>query len=105
MCIRDRVDAAPLMEDTTAADGTIRVWLSTLSGSSYTLTVKGDYTLNGDTSRQLANGAKITVSFSGGAVYLDEGNGSRSMGSELTLRRHAGGDGYNACLLYTSRCV
>ena len=91
-----KVDAAPLMEDTTAADGTIRVWLSTLSGSSYTITVKGDYTINGDTSRQLANGAKITVSFSGGAVYLDEGNGSRSMGSELTLRRHAGGDGYNA---------
>lgn len=87
-----KVEPAPLVADTTQRDGTIRVWLSTLSGTSYTVTIAGDYTVNGDTSRQLKDGSKVTVSFSGGNVYLD----SQSMGSGFTLTRHAGGSGYNA---------
>ena len=90
------LDAAPLAADTAAHDGTIRVWLSTLAGQSYTVTIAGDYTIDGDTSRQIKDGSKITVSFSGGAVYLNQGGSSQSMGSGFTLRRHAGGSGYNA---------
>ena len=87
-----KVEPAPLVADTAQRDGTIRVWLSTLSGSTYTVTIAGDYTINGDTSRQLKDGSKVTVSFSGGSVYLN----SQSMGSGFTLTRHAGGSGYNA---------
>ena len=40
------LDAAPLAADTAAHDGTIRVWLSTLAGQSYTVTIAGDYTID-----------------------------------------------------------
>ena len=90
------LEAAPLAADTAAHNGTIRVWLSTLAGQSYTVTIAGDYTIDGDTSRQIKDGSKITVSFSGGAVYLNQGGASQSMGSGFTLKRHAGGSGYNA---------
>ena len=72
-------EAAPLVQDQTATNGMIRVWLSSIrSNTTYNLTVAGTYTLGGQT---LSNGSKVKVEFSGGTVYVTA-NGTRSaMGS------------------------
>ena len=95
--VADTLAAAPLMEQSGATDGMIRVWLSSVkSKMTYNVTIDGDYTINGDTSRVVEDGSRIRVEFSGGTVYLTQ-NGQRvSMGSGFTLKRHSGGDGYNA---------
>ncbi len=82
-------EAAPLVEQTTPADGMIRVSLSSIRGkAAYNLTISGTYTLNGTT---LSNGTKVKVEFSGGTVYTTVDGVRTSAGSSVTLKRVNGG--------------
>ncbi|MCL1964208.1 MAG: SpoIID/LytB domain-containing protein, partial [Firmicutes bacterium] len=83
-------EAAPLIEEGDAVNGMIRVWLSSIRGkSAYNLSVTGgSYAVNGVT---VANGGKIKVEFSSGAVYVTANGTRMAMGSSAVISRLSGG--------------
>jgi stage II sporulation protein D len=83
------VDSAPLVTQSSAMDGMVRVYLSSLgSPSSLTLTISGSYSLSDGTT--LSSGETLTVSFNStsGALTLTRNGTAYSMGKSFTLRRH-----------------
>ena len=65
----ETIAAAPLTAMTTATDGTVRVWLKTLAAiSEFSVTVRGDYSVNGDPAQRIADGTRIGVRFSDGSL-------------------------------------
>ncbi len=83
--------AAPLTTQSTSLSGTVRVYLSSLSGkTSLSLTVDGVYSINGDSSRVLTRGGTVKVTYESGQLYLTVSGSKQSMGSQFFLRRHSG---------------
>lgn len=83
------VSAAPLVSQSASADGMMRIWLSSMkSNTSFSLTMTGNYTINGT---QLTSGSRVQVEFSGGTVYATYGGQRVSMGAGFTLTRQSGG--------------
>lgn len=83
------LSAAPLSVDSTATNGMIRVWLSSIRNKSvYDMTVSGAYTVDGTT---LSSGSKVRVEFSGGTVYATINGNRKAMGQSVTLSRQSGG--------------
>ncbi len=86
----ETLKSAPLTHGNTQ-NGMVRVRLASLSGySTLNLTICGSYTVNGNTSRELKNGAKATVTFnqSAGSLSLTVGGQTTNMGASFKLRRH-----------------
>jgi len=84
------VNSAPLVTQSSAVDGMVRVYLSSLgSPSSLTLTVSGSYSLSDNTT--LNSGETLNVSFnsSTGMLTLTRNGVAYSMGKSFTLRRHS----------------
>ena len=73
----------------TTVSGTVRVYLSSIaSNTSVDMTVDVSYSVGGDQDRALARGTKLTVSNSGGTLYMKSGGSTQTMGSRFKLRRH-----------------
>lgn len=86
------VVSAPLSRSSSARNGMVRVFLSSLGNpSSLNITVQGSYTIGGDTSAPLKNGDKVKVGFSSstGKLTLTRNGVTRDMGSAFTLTRHS----------------
>lgn len=84
------VESAPLSTVSTAQDGMVRVYLSSLgSPTTLTLTVAGSYSLSTGTS--LTNGESLTVGFSTstGAITLTRNGTKTNMGTYFALKRHS----------------
>lgn len=84
------VDSAPLVTQSGALNGMVRVYLSSLgSPSTLSITINGSYSLSDGTS--LSSGETLTVSFSSstGALTLKRNGTTYSMGKSFTLRRHS----------------
>lgn len=85
------VDAAPLTARSSATNGMVRVYLSSLgSPTSLDLTVVGNYSVSA-TGQFLSNGAKLNVSFNKntGAITLTHNGATANMGTGFSLRRHS----------------
>ncbi|MDO5325564.1 MAG: SpoIID/LytB domain-containing protein [Clostridia bacterium] len=85
--------SAPLTMGNTQ-NGMVRVRLSSLGNpSKLNLTVYGSYSINGQVSRTLGNGAAVTVQFnsSTGQLTLTANGSTSSMGSAFRLCRHESG--------------
>ncbi len=77
--------AAPLSQKGTLS-GTVRVYLSSLSGiNTLSLTVDGSYTAGGES---VSGSAK--VSYESGQLYLTVGGAKRNMGQQFFLRKQSG---------------
>ena len=73
----------------TTVSGTVRVYLSSIaSNTSVDVTVDGSYSVGGDQDRAIARGTTLTVSNSGGTLYMKANGGTQTMGSRFKLRRH-----------------
>ena len=86
------VRSAPLTTKATALDGMVRVYLSSLGEpTTLTLTIAGNYSINGQTSRSLANGSTVTIGFSSstGAITLTQNGQTTNMGRAFSLKRHS----------------
>ncbi|MBO2516561.1 MAG: hypothetical protein CW338_04675 [Clostridiales bacterium] len=73
-----------------AADGTVRVWLSSLNSPlSVQLTIRGTYYVNNDSSFALKDGSTVVVKIDSksGKLTLVTDAGTRSMGTAFTLVR------------------
>ena len=76
---------------TDIADGTVRVFLSSLGNpTQLNLTVDGSYSLNYTAATSFARGSKLTVSFNAatGKLTLTSGGATTDMGTGFTLHRH-----------------
>ena len=97
-----QVVSAPLTSRSGAANGMVRVYLSSLgSPSTLNLTVRGNYSLGG---QFLASGTRITVSFnaSTGNITLSYDGNTVNAGKQAALRRHSA-SGSNGILIAQSR--
>ena len=97
-----RVVAAPLTSRSGAANGMVRVYLSSLgSPSTLNLTVRGNYSLGG---QFLSSGTRVTVSFSAstGNITLSYDGNTVNAGKQAALRRHSA-SGSNGILISQSR--
>ncbi len=84
------VKAAPLTKASTALDGMVRVYLSSLgSPTSLTLTIAGNYTLSNGTA--LTSGETLYVGFnsSTGTITMTRNGSQSNMGNYFALRRHS----------------
>ena len=71
-------------------DGVLRVWLKSLGApESLTLTLDGNYTVEGDAGFRFDRGSKIVLSAGEEGVWLSAGGLKLDMGPGLTLKRHA----------------
>ena len=96
------VSAAPLTRDAGAVNGMVRVYLSSLGNpSTLNLTVKGNYSVNGEF---LPSGTQLTVQFSAssGSLTLAYNGQKHNMGKSFALRRHSA-SGTNGILISQSR--
>jgi len=86
------VVSAPLTRMSSARNGMVRVFLSSLGNpSTLNITVQGSYTVGGDTSSPLKSGDKVKVGFSSstGKLTLTRSGVTKDMGSSFTLTRHS----------------
>ncbi len=86
------VMSAPLTAKSSAANGMVRVYLSSLGNpSTLNLTIVGNYSVNGDTSQSISSGSSVTVGFSSstGAITLTRNGVKTNMGTYFALRRHS----------------
>ncbi|MCE5342337.1 MAG: SpoIID/LytB domain-containing protein, partial [Eubacteriales bacterium] len=84
------VESAPLSAASTALDGMVRVYLSSLgTPTTLSLTVAGSYSLS--TGETLSSGETLTVGFSStsGAITLTRNGVKTNMGTYFALRRHS----------------
>ncbi len=96
------VSSAPLTGGS-ARNGMVRVKLQSLGNpASLTLTVNGSYTVNGQASRALASGTKVTVKKANGGLSLTVNGATTAMGASFRLRRHAT-DGQNGVRIAQAR--
>ncbi|MBQ8535784.1 MAG: SpoIID/LytB domain-containing protein, partial [Clostridia bacterium] len=87
-----QVVSAPLSRASSARNGMVRVFLSSLGNpSALDITVQGSYTIGGDTSAPLTGGDKVRVNFSSstGKLTLTRNGVTKDMGSTFTLTRHS----------------
>ncbi len=97
------VESAPITTASTAVDGMVRVYLSSLgSPTSLTLTVQGNYSLS--TGATLTSGETLYVGFSSstGAITLTRNGTKSNMGTYFALRRHSA-TGANGILISQAR--
>lgn len=86
------VEAAPLTVQSTARNGMVRVYLSSLSNpTQLDITVSGSYTINGDTNLALSSGSAVRVRFdtATGEIFLTRNGQTSAMGQAVAFRRHA----------------
>lgn len=86
------VVSAPMSSQVETANGMVRVYLSSLGNpSSLSLTIVGNYSVNGNTSQSLGSGSNVTVGFSSstGELTLTRNGVKTNMGSQFALRRHS----------------
>lgn len=86
------VDAAPLTVRSTATNGMVRVYLSSLGNpTQLDITVSGSYTLGGNTSLAMSSGETVRVTFDTqtGMISLTRNGQTTAMGQEVAFRRHA----------------
>ena len=86
------VEAAPLTVQSTARNGMVRVYLSSLSNpTQLDITVSGSYTINGDTNLALSSGSAVRVRFdtATGEISLTRNGQTSAMGQAVAFRRHA----------------
>ncbi len=86
------VKSAPLVTATSATNGMVRVYLSSLGNpSTLNITAEGSYSINGNTSQALSNGEKVTVNFSSttGRLTITRNGVTTDMGTQFALRRHS----------------
>ncbi len=87
-----QVMSAPLTSRSSATNGMVRVYLSSLGNpSTLNLTISGNYSVNGNASQSIANGSSVTVGFSSstGAITLTRNGVKTNMGTYFALRRHS----------------
>ncbi|HPS81132.1 MAG TPA: SpoIID/LytB domain-containing protein, partial [Candidatus Limiplasma sp.] len=97
------VKAAPLTTASSALDGMVRVYLSSLGNpTTLSLTVAGSYSLSTGTS--LTSGETLTVGFSSttGAITLTRNGVKTNMGTYFALKRHSA-TGSNGILIAQGR--
>lgn len=98
-------DLAVMTLSTDIADGTVRVFLSSLGNpAQLNLTVDGSYSLDYTSKTSYARGSKLTVNFdaSTGKLTLINGSKATDMGSGFTLYRHET-DGVNGIRISQAR--
>ncbi|MCI6377324.1 MAG: SH3 domain-containing protein [Clostridiales bacterium] len=86
-----QVASAPLTSRSSAANGMVRVYLSSLGNpSTLNLTVVGNYSIS-VTGAFLSSGSELTIGFdrSTGAITLTHNGVKTNMGSSFSLRRHS----------------
>ena len=101
----DVLTAAPISAAEGAANGMVRVYLSSLGQRSQLhITIDGSYSLDGTAATALPRGSTVTVGFSSatGQLTLTRGGETVSMGSDFRLRRHAA-EGTNGVRIRESR--
>lgn len=87
-----QVMSAPLTSRSSATNGMVRVYLSSLGNpSTLNLTISGNYSVNGNASQSIANGSSVAVGFSSstGAITLTRNGVKTNMGTYFALRRHS----------------
>lgn len=87
-----QVMSAPLTRKSSAADGMVRVYLSSLGNpTTLDLTAVGKYSINGNTNQTISSGSNLTVNFSTstGAITLTHNGVKTNMGTYFALRRHS----------------
>lgn len=97
------VEAAPLTTASSAVDGMVRVYLSSLgTPSTLTLTISGSYSLS--TGVSLTSGETVTVGFSSssGAITLTRNGVKTNMGTYFAFKRHST-TGTNGILIAQAR--
>lgn len=99
--------SAPLVEANGDQNGVVRIYLSSLGTvSSLSVTLKGAYTVNGNSNMSITSGSTVTVSFnaSTGMISLTWNGSTSSMGTEFRLRRHqiSGTNGFTIAQARTS---
>ncbi len=85
------VQSAPLVTMSSATNGMVRVYLSSMGNpSKLTITTAGSYSINGNTNQALSNGETVTVNFSAssGKLTITRNGVTTDMGSQFALRRH-----------------
>ncbi|MBR6786751.1 MAG: SH3 domain-containing protein [Clostridia bacterium] len=98
-------DLSVMTLSTDIADGTVRVFLSSLGNpTQLNLTVDGSYSLNFTKAKSFDRGSKLTVSFnaSTGKLTLTSGGTTTDMGDGFTLYRHET-DGVNGIRIAQAR--
>ena len=86
-----QVDSAPLTVASSARNGMVRVYLSSMGNpTALDMTVSGSYTAEGAAKVTLRSGDRVHVSFSKatGQMTMTVGGVTYDMGSEMHLRRH-----------------
>lgn len=85
------VVSAPLRRAAEVQDGMVRVWLESIGDvSRLDVTVKGRYSVNGNSALSLYDGQTVNIGFSKvtGEITLTMNGVTYAVGSEMRLRRH-----------------
>ena len=85
------VRSAPLIRSGETKNGMVRVWLESLGNpSKLTVTVTGNYSVNGNTAMSLSSGDSVSIGFDSvtGEITMTMDGLTYAMGQEMRLRRH-----------------
>ena len=85
------VRSAPLIRSGETKNGMVRVWLESLGNpSKLTVTVTGNYSVNGNTAMSLSSGDAVSIGFDSvtGEITMTMDGLTYAMGQEMRLRRH-----------------
>ena len=85
------VRSAPLIRSGETKNGMVRVWLESLGNpSKLTVTVTGNYSVNGNTAMSLSSGDSVAIGFDSvtGEITMTMDGLTYAMGQEMRLRRH-----------------
>lgn len=85
------VRSAPLVRSGETKNGMVRVWLESLKDpTKLTVTVTGNYSVNGNPAMSLTSGDSVSISFNTatGDITMTMKGLSYAMGKEMRLRRH-----------------